>query len=204
MPSQAQAAQARGGQDDGVQSFAVELAQPRVDVAPDGDDLEVGAKIAQLGLPAQRTRAHPGALWQCFQRRERALGDQGVAGILATRNRPQREPLGKLGGEILQAVHGQIDGPVEESLLDLFNEQALVVGRQSRQRGRRQLVARRADGLHRNVESRLGLLEQSPDQMGLGKGQPAAPGADDELLHSESLSRNTFLIRAAASARAAG
>jgi hypothetical protein len=77
--AQAQAVQARLGQQDGVGLAALQLGQAGVDIAAQHDDLEVGPHVQGLGLATQRGGAQARALGQVFQ----PLGDmadEGVAG----------------------------------------------------------------------------------------------------------------------------
>ena len=56
--------QSRGGQHDGVVLFLFELAQPRLDIAAQREQLQVGPRVLQLALPPQAGRADARALRQ--------------------------------------------------------------------------------------------------------------------------------------------
>src|SRR5207245_9638416 len=62
-------------------------------------------------------------------------GDEHVAGIGTLGKRGQLEALGKLGGQVLQAVHGEIDRPGRAPFLDLADEEpfAAAVGQPAHQ-----------------------------------------------------------------------
>jgi len=50
-------------------------------------------------------------------------GDQGVGNILAPRYGSQNQFVGTLSWQVLEAVHGDVNGPVKNRALDLLREQ---------------------------------------------------------------------------------
>ena len=70
---------------------------------------------------AERTGADLGAERQIGQ----LAAHHGVARIFTLGDRRQHEAFGQFGGQVLQAVHGQVGAAVEQRLLDLFGEEAL-------------------------------------------------------------------------------
>ena len=53
------------------------------------------------------------------------LADHGVARIFALGNGGQHQALGQFGGQVLQAVHGQIGAAIEQRLFDFLGEESL-------------------------------------------------------------------------------
>jgi hypothetical protein len=104
---------------------AVDLAHAGGDVAADGDDLEGGVEASCQRAAAQAPGAEAGAGGERGER-EAGRGHQRVAGILARRGAGDDEAGWAEGGQILHAVHGEIDGAVEQALLDRPDEQTLA------------------------------------------------------------------------------
>ena len=105
---------------------ALQLAQPGVDVAAQGLDREVGPR-GQDQRPAPRAGGS--------HHRARRAGRASPRAARVTRTsrgssrggkRGQAEAGRQLGGKILEAVHGDVDAPVEQRLLDLAHEEALA------------------------------------------------------------------------------
>ena len=113
-----------------------ELAQPRVDVAADGHDLDVVAQRADLGRAAQAAGARRAPR---RQRRERRCAADRVARIGPLGNRHELEALGKLGRNILGRMHRHVDLAVEQRAFELRDPARLVA------RSRRAAVARGGD-----------------------------------------------------------
>jgi len=95
----------------------------------------------RLEVPAQARSADNGARRQLVDTGE-ATGDEGVAGILARRDRRQHEALGHLHRHVLQRVNREIGVSVLHGDLELLDEQALAADR--RQRPIEDLVTARA------------------------------------------------------------
>src|SRR6185369_8885787 len=104
---EAEPLQPGGRQDDGVQTFFLQLSNAGLDIAADYDHLQVGAYPEQLGLAAQGAGAYPCAL--------REVGEFQVAGyhrvtrIFAFSDAAQSESFREFGRHILHAMHGDVD-----------------------------------------------------------------------------------------------
>ena len=87
----------------------LELAQPRLDVAAQGHDREVGAQAPHLSLAPQRGGADHRALRQLGE--AGGLGaDEGVAHVLARQEAGDRSrPAGSTRRHVLHGVHGEVD-----------------------------------------------------------------------------------------------
>src|SRR5207342_1307796 len=101
----------------GVEAVLGALPQPRLDVAADRLDAEVGTQARELRAAPERRRRDPGALRHLVPR-PGGTGP-GVARVGPLQARPEGEPLRLVGGEILGAVHGDVDASVAQGLLDL-------------------------------------------------------------------------------------
>jgi hypothetical protein len=67
------------------------------------------------------TVSSPGKLARSWER-----AHEHVAGVLPLREGQDLQALGQFGGDVLGAVDGQVDGAVEEGLLDLLDEEAPI------------------------------------------------------------------------------
>ena len=105
----------------------VALGEPRVDVAAQVDDLQVGPAMQELGASAQRRGADDGALPQVGDALDVAR-DQHVARILARQEGGDDEARRLRRRHVLHAVHRGVDAAREQRLLDLLDEQALAAG----------------------------------------------------------------------------
>ena len=108
-----EATQACGGEHDGVEVSLGDLPHPGVDVAAQSGDDEAEAQGLELGPAAGGARAHGRARRQLTER-EPAPGDEGVAGVLAHRDRGHERVRVGCRGQVLQRVHGQVDPPVDQ------------------------------------------------------------------------------------------
>ena len=102
-----------------------QLAQPRLHIAAQGNDLEVRPEGQQLRLPPQRRGADGGAPRQLGDARA-CPGEQRVARILARQHRADDEPRGQPCRHVLHRMHRAVDAAVEQRFLDLLGEQALA------------------------------------------------------------------------------
>ena len=105
--------------------------------------------------------------------------DEGVAGILALRNRADHQARGLGGGEVFVTVDGDVDSVLEQFLLDRLGEppHASVEGAGSVPvTGRRDL-----DKLDRKPWIRL--LDQGRDGAALQEGELARPSTDPKHSH---------------------
>ena len=81
-----------------------------------------------------------------------ALAHHHVVGELALRRGGDGQAFGKLGGQVFQAMNGQIDGAIEQRLFDLFGEEAF--GADAVERNVRDAVAGGLDDLDRGTQGR--------------------------------------------------
>lgn len=167
-----ESAQPGGSEDDPVELAVGQAAQPRVDVAPELDQLEVGSERQELRAPAQARRSHACSAGNLGQRR--APPEPGVSGILAHRHADDLEARGQLTGNVLGAVDGELDLAGEQRPLDLADESGLVVEGGGSGGARGALVARRADRDELGVADRLG------DRSRLRQGERAAASTDPQ------------------------
>jgi len=126
---QSGAAEAGGGEDDGVELAIAEFAKAGVDVAADGIDHEIGAVMEKLGATARRAGADFGAGREVgdglgFE------GDQHIPWIFALGDGAEGE-IGlideRLGDrDVLEGVDGEVDGAFEQGALELLGEDAFA------------------------------------------------------------------------------
>src|SRR5579864_8367898 len=96
--------QARGGENDRAVAAFVELAQPRVHVAAQRFDADLGMALAQLRFTPQARRADDGAGRQRRQRVE-AVGYECIARVLARRYRREDEAVRYVHRHVLQRMN---------------------------------------------------------------------------------------------------
>ena len=102
--SPTEAAQAGGGEQDGIVLAFVEFAEAGIEVAAHGFDDEVGPHLAELGGAAEGAGAD-----LCAAREfEERLADDGVARVFAGGRGGEREPGGQLGGHVFERVDGDL------------------------------------------------------------------------------------------------
>ena len=140
-----------------------------------------GRRCSSCALPAQRGGADDRTLRQVGDASDVAR-DQHVARILARQERGDHQPGRQRRRHVLHAVHGDIDAPRQQRLLDLLDEQALAAGF-----GQRPVLDRVAGGPdHHDLdrigrgERRHGRGERVAHQAGLGQRQLAAARAEAE------------------------
>ena len=115
--------QPRPRQDDRVDLTVGDLAQPRVDVAADADDVEAEPEQPQLGRPPRRSGADRGTGREVAERAPVAR-HQHVARVLPRWHRDDREPGGWAGRQVLVRVHGDVDPAVEQGVAQRADEHA--------------------------------------------------------------------------------
>lgn len=121
----AEALEAGHGQDDGIEVLALELLEPRVDIATQVRNLEVRPRMQQLCLAAQARRADLRALRQIFKRFVLRAHD-GVARVKALCDGGNDESFRHLRRHVLEAVHRDVDAAGEHILLELLREEPLA------------------------------------------------------------------------------
>lgn len=174
MRVEAEPAEARGGQHDGVEVALGDARQPGSDVAPDVDEGQVRPQRAELGDPPRRAGAHRRPRGQVGQR-QAVAGAEGVAGVGAGGNRGDRQSGDGRRREVLQRVHGQVAAAVEDGGAQFRREDA--EGAEARQ-GAALDVAAGADA------HQFDLVSERPqpvgDQLGLADGERGAARAEPE------------------------
>jgi len=147
------------------------LAQPRVDIAAQHLQPHIAAPRQDLRLPAQRRGADAAAGSEIGQTGAGRARHDRVARILARHHAGEREAGRQFGGHVLHRMHGKIDAPVRQRLLEFLDEQALAADR-----GERPVldaVARRADddGLERAGFGEVGPARGQRGAQGIGLGE---------------------------------
>jgi hypothetical protein len=147
----------------------VALAEHGVDVAPQLDDVEIGADGEKLRAAADARGSDPRSLGNLGDRLARP--DPDVGRVRTRRDAGEREAVGQFARQVLGAVDGEVDVAVEKRPLDLADESRLVV---APRRGRPALVAGGAD------DDELGAVESGGDRARLRQREGAAAGADPQ------------------------
>jgi hypothetical protein len=144
-PDNGETLQAGHRQDDRVVFTAVELGEPGVYAAADALDDKIRPQRLDLAAAAQRARPDHGTAGQ-----QREVGpDEGISGIRTLGDGTEHQPIGILGGQILERVHRQVNLTAPQSSLELRGEQPLATdGRQwgSRMRSPRVLITTKSTG----------------------------------------------------------
>ena len=141
----AKPAQSGRGKHDRVVLAFVELAQSRVHITAQCFRDQAAAERMKLRRAAKRTGSDFRAALKLGERSP----DQSVARIFALRNRRKRQARRQLGGNVLQAVHGDVDRASEQRFLNFLGEQTL-----SADLGQRDILNPVASGLD-DFEARL-------------------------------------------------
>jgi hypothetical protein len=157
----------------------IELAQPRLDVAAQRHNVQIGTQPLHHRLPPQRRGADAGAARQ-LRNRVGLAADEGVARVLARQERRQHEAARQRGRHVLRRMHREVDGPRQQRLLDLFGEQPFAAG--FRQRPVLDAVAAGADHFDRDpigIEA-MCLRQRLPHHVRLRQCQRAAARSEPQ------------------------
>ncbi len=111
----AEPGQAGHGEDEGVALAGVEAAQARVHVAVEGMRAEVRALREEEGGAPRAVGPDTSALRQRRERDAALPPHERVARVLARTVRGDGEPRVHGRGDVLRAVHGEVDRPVEQA-----------------------------------------------------------------------------------------
>ena len=198
MPFQTEAHKPGLGEHDRVEILLDELAQPRIDVAADLDQLEIGPAMQDLGSPPQAARGNDGAGRELGERRM-ARRDEHVAGRSSRRHGGERKLRHDDRRQILEAVNGDLDPALEERVLDRLREDPFAA--EAGERHGLHLVAGRLDQGELDAEAGMRRAQPIGDVMGLPERQRTAARADAERRHVGSRVRRR---RAAISERESG
>ena len=101
------------GQNERIALAVGQLSQPGLDVATDWRHLQVGPDVKDLSLAAKAARADLRAGWERLKQRFRIAADECIAGRFARRHGGERQARDFVRRQILQAVNGDVDPPVE-------------------------------------------------------------------------------------------
>src|SRR5262245_7862132 len=119
---QSEALEAGRGENHTVPAFARELSEPRVHVAANGLDDQIGPQGQRQRAAARAPGADPGAGPQALEAPGLARY-QDVARVFPLGKRGEDETRGELSRQILETMHGAVDRAAQEHLLDLSHEQ---------------------------------------------------------------------------------
>src|SRR5690606_30735381 len=113
--------------------------------------------------------------------------DGHVAGILALRHTPDRQPRCQIGRHVLHRMHGDVGPAVEDGLLDLLDEKSLAADL-----AQSAILYPIAGGRHVqlfDLERRVARAEISDEGSSLGQRQGALAGGNGQLVegHRESV-----------------
>ena len=170
---------ARARQHDRVGFAAGELQQPRLDIAAQRHDFQIGPQPQGLRLTAHRAGAQPGILVELVERRA-VLGDEEIVRIFPREHRGDGKSGGLPGRHVLHRMDRDVRVAGEQGLLDFLAEEPFASG--FHKRPILNAVAGRADRHDRTdfVElafiPAMGLGERGPHEMRLGERQRRAAG----------------------------
>jgi predicted O-methyltransferase YrrM len=165
------ALQAGHGQDQHVDLATVELREPSVDIAAHRCEPQVREMPGDLCPPPHRTGPHRRVGGQVGEFAA-VSGDYAIVDVLPVQMGGERQILGNrhVTGDVLQAVHRDVDLIVEQRTVDLADERALAAGSVQRPQPP---VTVGGDG---DQCARHGQRRRHPAR--LGQGHRAAPGTD--------------------------
>ncbi len=102
-----------------------DLAQPRLDIAPEIGDAKIGPEPFHLGRAPQRGGADHRASRKGGEG-GRLHADKGVAHVGAREHGRDGDSLGQHGRQVLHRMDGEIDRAGKKRLVDLLGEQTLA------------------------------------------------------------------------------
>ena len=101
------------------------LLESRFHIAAQRHDFEVRAAVQNLRLPPQRRRADDGAFRRFAQGRI-LEADEGVARVFPLQGGADRETARQHRRHILGGMYGEVDGALQQGLLDLLGKEPLA------------------------------------------------------------------------------
>ena len=173
---QAEAIESGFGEHDGVVFTAFDFAEARVHVAAEVANVEIGAKMKELRATAETAGADASAFAKSGKIGA-VVGDEAVADVFAAQNRGKRKAGRRFCRNVFDAVNGDVDGIVEQSFFELFDEDSLPAD--FGERSLREFVATRFDDDDFAFDAG-GLEDLAADELGLPLGEEAAARADAE------------------------
>ncbi len=176
-----QPAQPGGGEDDGVEPSLADRPDPGVDVPAQVHELDAETERGDLGAAARGAGADPSAGRQLGQG-QAVAGDEGVAGVLAARDRGHRRARVGRGGQVLVGVHGEVDPALGQGLAEGGDEHPGASERG--ERGRPVAVALGAHLDQHDVDAEV--TQAVGDPGGLGRREGGAAGAQAQRGHRSS------------------
>ena len=167
--------EAGSGEDEGVALSVGELLEACVYVSPDLYEGDVGAKGEDLGSAARAGGAYAAAFGEGVKGPV-WLAYPDVAGVGALGDGSEGELRGYFGGEVFEAMNGEVDAAFFEGLFDLLDEDAFAVEVWGRdEAGLLHAVAGGADDFQLYVVA--GIAEGVEDVVRLPEGELGASGA---------------------------
>jgi hypothetical protein len=122
---------ASGSKQDSIPRAGVQFADSCIQIPSDRLDLEIRAKILQLGFSPQATGPHDGAEGEFLQAQALA-GKKAVSGVFTGGDRPQAKTRGQLRGKVFHTVNRQINVSCQEGFFNLLDEKTLLSDLQKR------------------------------------------------------------------------
>ena len=102
----------------------IQLPQPRFHITADFQHLQIGPLMEQLS-PAAETAGADAGIGRKLGERLRGIADEDVGNALALRHGCERESLHFRGRQVLQAVNGQINLPIQQRPLNFLSKEPL-------------------------------------------------------------------------------
>lgn len=179
--AQAKPLQARPRQQDRVELARIELLQSRLHVTPKRRRLDVGSEMPELCGASQAGGADLGTSGQLVQRVHRRAGDQAIFDKVPIEYGGDGQALALLGGQVLEAVDGEVGLAGGQDLFELRGEEARVL---EAPQGRAPVtVAAGGDLFDFDFEMRMNLLQRGGDELSLSDGQRPAAGYHCKNVH---------------------
>src|SRR6266446_253433 len=175
----AEAVQAGFGEEYAIVFAALRFAQASVDIAAKIADIEIGTNVAKLRLAAEAARADARSLTEIGERGATG-GDEAVADIFAAEHGGKGQARVDFGGNVLDAVNGNVDRLVHQSVFEFLDENTLAAD--LGQRGVGEFVAGSFDD-HNFRFNAGGGKETLANVFGLPFGKEAAARSDAQVPH---------------------
>ena len=165
----------RQRQDRRVDLSSGELGKPRLDIAAQQRDGEIGPQPQQHGAPTQRRGADDTPRRQ-VARVGRLGGDPDVPHIFTRQKTGDANALRQERRQVFGGMNGKVDLTAHEGAIEFLGEQALAAG--LRQRAILDRVPGRADRNNLDLQRAVGHREPAFHLFGLRQGEGAAARAE--------------------------